>query len=110
MPFYEMRWSFSVAAVKGMTGKPHDREAAARQLVEGFGGKLHHYYFVLGEYDGLAIAEFPDNVSAAAMSMRAGSTGGFARFETHPLMTAEEARRAMEKVNKSDVAYKAPNA
>ena len=110
MPLYEMRWMFKDAALKSMTDKPQDREAPARELIEGFGGKLHHYYQMLGEYDGLAIVEFPDNASAAATSMRASASGAFARFETHPLMTTQEAQRAMQMVKDRAVAYRAPNA
>jgi uncharacterized protein with GYD domain len=110
MPFFALRWSFSSDAIKALTDKPQNREAPARQLIEGYGGKLHHYYFMFGEYDGLGIVEFPDNVSVAAASMRASSTGSFTRFETHPLMTAAEAKLAMEKVGKAGVAYKAPTA
>jgi hypothetical protein len=42
--------------------------------------------------------------------MRAGASGAFARFETHPLMTAQEAQRAMQMVNDCTKAYRAPNA
>ena len=45
----------------------------------------------LGDYDGLGICEFPDTVSVAACSMKAASTGAFARFETTALLTAGEA-------------------
>src|SRR3954451_14958609 len=110
MPLYELRWMFEDATVKAMTDKPQDREPPARELIEGFGGKIHHYYFMFGEYDGLAIVEFPDNASAAATSMRASASGAFARFETHPLMTTQEAQRALEMVKNSKVAYRAPNA
>ena len=54
--------------------------------------------------------KFPDNASAAATSMRASAFGAFARFETHPLMTTQEAQRAMRMVKDSKVAYRAPNA
>jgi uncharacterized protein with GYD domain len=110
MPSYEVRWAFKDTAIKALTDNPHDREPAARELIEGFGGKLHHYYFTFGEYDGLAIVEFPDNVSVAAMSMRAGSTGAFTKFETHPLLTTQEAKRAMEKVRDTKVNYRPPHA
>ncbi len=110
MPLYEMRWMFKDAALKSMTDTPQDREPPARELIEGFGGKLHHYYFMLGEYDGLAIVEFPDNASAAATSMRASASGAFARFETHPLLTTQKAQRAMQMVKDRAVAYCAPNA
>jgi uncharacterized protein with GYD domain len=110
MPLYEMRWMFKDATVKAMTERPQDREAPARELIEGFGGRMHHYYFMLGEYDGLAIVEFPDNAAAAATSMRASASGAFARFETHPLLTTQEAQRAMQLVKDRAVAYRAPNA
>ena len=71
---------------------------------------MHHYYFRLGEYDGLAIVEFPDNASAAAISTRASVLGAFARFETHPLLTAQEAQRAMRMVKDRAFAYRAANA
>ena len=110
MPLFEMRWMFKDAALKSMTDTPQDREPPARELIESFGGKMHHYYFMLGEYDGLAIVEFPDNASAAATSMRASASGAFARFETHPLLTAQEAQRAMQMIKDRAVAYHAPNA
>jgi uncharacterized protein with GYD domain len=108
MPLYELRWMFKDAAIKGMTERPQDREPPARDLIEGFGGRLHHYYFMLGEYDGLAIVEFPSNEAAAATSMRASASGAFTRFETHPLMTTQEAMRAMEMVRDNKAAYRAP--
>ncbi|WP_372617175.1 GYD domain-containing protein [Falsiroseomonas sp.] len=98
MPHFMLRWSFKDSTIKALTDKPQDREAAARQVVEAFGGKLVCYYFVLGEYDGLGICEFPDSISAAALSMRLGSTGVFSRVETHALLTTTEAQRAMQQV------------
>ena len=71
---------------------------------------MHHYYFRLGEYDGLAIVEFRDNASAAATSMRASASGAFTRFETHPLLTTREAQRAKQMVKDGTTAYRAPNA
>jgi uncharacterized protein with GYD domain len=109
MPMYELRWSFNGASIKAMTERPQDREGPARDLIETFGGRLHHYYFMLGDHDGLAIAEFPDNASAAACSMRASASGSFTRFETHPLMTTKEAQRAMQMVKDRAFAYRAPN-
>ncbi|MBD0270469.1 MAG: GYD domain-containing protein [Acetobacteraceae bacterium] len=57
-----------------MNGKPQDREPPARELIEGHGGRLHHCHFLLGECDGLAFVEFPDDPSAAATGMRASAT------------------------------------
>ncbi len=108
MPSYELRWMFSVAAAKTMTEAPQDREAPARALVEAFGGTMQSYHFMLGEYDGVAICTFADNVAAAACSMRATTSGAFTRFETHPLLTPEEARAAMQMVKDRSHAYRSP--
>jgi uncharacterized protein with GYD domain len=92
------RFAFKDNAIKALTETPQDRQAAAQQLIESFGGKMVSYYFALGEYDGFVVSEFPDTISAAAASLRVASSGNFTRFETHALLTPAEAMRAMQKV------------
>jgi len=110
MPHYLLRWQLKDATAKALVSKPQDRTGPATTLIEGFGGKLLNYYFALGDYDGICIAEFPDMVSVAACSMKAATTGAFARFETTALLTAKEAEAAMKKAKNTKVAYKGPNA
>ena len=110
MAHYLLRWQFENSAARAMVDKPQDRTGPATSLIEGFGGKLLCYYFALGEYDGVGICEFPDHVSVAACSMKAASTGAFARFESMALLTAAEAEAAMKKAKSAHVNYKAPNA
>jgi uncharacterized protein with GYD domain len=110
MTHYLMRWQFSTDSAKNFVAKPQDRTRPARDLIEGLGGKLQSYYFALGEYDGVGIVEFPDAVSATAVSMLAASTGAFTRFETTQLLTAQEAEAAMKKAHAKMGSYKAPNA
>ncbi len=62
MPHYMLRWQLNTDSAKNFIAKPQDRTAAATTLIEGFGGRLLSYYFALGEYDGVGICEFPDNV------------------------------------------------
>jgi uncharacterized protein with GYD domain len=100
---YLLRWQFKDATAKTLVDKPQDRTASAKALVEGFGGKLHSYYFALGDYDGVGICEFPDTITVAACSMKAASTGAFARFETTALLTAREAEAAMKKAKEAKV-------
>jgi uncharacterized protein with GYD domain len=109
MPHFMIRWQFTSTSAKALVGKPHDRTGAAKALVEGFGGKLNSYYLALGEYDGVAICEFPDNKAAVACSMSATATGGFSRFETTTLLTAQEAEAAMKQANQTKTEYKPPN-
>jgi len=98
MPHYLFRFGFKDTTVKALTDKPQDRQAQARQVIESFGGKMHGYWFMLGEYDGIVVTEFPDSVSAAAASLRVAASGAFTRFETHTLLTPAEAQAAMQKV------------
>jgi len=110
MSHYLIRWRFTDGAAKSLVDTPQNRTAPARELIEGFDGQLLSYYFALGEYDGLAICEFPDTVSVAACSMKAAATGAFARFETMALLTATEAKEAKTKAKHAKVDYIAPNA
>ena len=46
MRHYLAYFKYTDAAVKAMTENPQDREAAARKLAEGFGGKLDVIYWM----------------------------------------------------------------
>src|SRR5215813_2557967 len=109
MSHYLIRWQFKDATAKSLVDKAQNQTTAARTLIERFNGQLLCYYFALGEYDGLAICEFPDTVSVAACSMKAAATGAFARFETMALLTATEAKEAMKKAKKAKGDYTTPD-
>jgi len=109
MSHYLIRWQFKDATAKSLVDKPQNQPGATQKLIEGFDGQLLCYYFALGEYDGLAICEFPDTVAVAACSMKAAATGAFARFETMALLTATEAKEAMKKAKKAKGDYTTPD-
>ena len=109
MPHYMLRWQLTTDSAKALVAAPQDRTGPATTLIESFDGKLLCYYFSLGEYDGLGIVEFPDNVAATACSMKAASTGAFSRFETTALLTAQEAEAAMKKAKSNKSGYKPPS-
>jgi uncharacterized protein with GYD domain len=110
MAHYMIRWQYKDGSAKALVGKPHDRTGAAKALVEGFGGKLHSFYLAFGEYDGIAICEFKDNTAVAACSMAAAASGGYSRFETTTLLTAQEAEIAMKHAHETKTGFKPPNA
>jgi uncharacterized protein with GYD domain len=110
MSHYLLRWQLKDATAKNLVEHPQDRTSPATKLMEAFGGTLHSYYFALGEFDGVAIVEFPSNTAAVACSMTAAATKAFSRFETTPLLTAKEAEEAMQMAHKTKSGYKAPNA
>ena len=106
MPFYLIQASYAAPAIGAMIKNPQDRAAAIRPMVEKLGGKLDGLWFSLGEYDVVAIAETPDPVSAAAMSMAICSSGAMSAFRTTPLLTTAEAMDAMKQAGK--IGYQAP--
>jgi len=106
MSFYMLQISYNAAATKAMIDHPQSREDAARKATESLGGKLHAFYFAFGAYDVVLIAEFADNVTAAAVVMAVGSTGQFSKLETTVLMTTAESIEAMKKAK--SISYKPP--
>jgi uncharacterized protein with GYD domain len=93
-----------------MVQHPQDRSEAARAAVESYGGKLHHFFFAFGEFDGVAISEFPDTESATAAALTIGTGGAASATKTTVLISTEEAVRAMEKVGTKPSGYTPPTA
>jgi uncharacterized protein with GYD domain len=72
------------------------RKQAAERFFASVGGKLETLYFAFGDTDVFAIVDFPDNVSAAAISL-AGNGGGQANVKATVLITPEEMDQAANK-------------
>jgi uncharacterized protein with GYD domain len=87
-----------------MTATPQDRMERVRPAIENLGGKLESGFLAFGEYDLVAVVDFPDNVSAAAFSMSVAAKGGVKAFKTTPLMTMDEAVAAMQRAGDSTYA------
>ena len=97
MPRFLVQVSYSTQGMATMVGHPMDRETAIRQLVEKAGGQLESFDFCFGDYDAVAIAEMPDNVSMAALSIAVSASGATSEFKTTALLSSEEAMEAMQK-------------
>ena len=72
------------------------RRAIVIKAVEAAGGKVEAFYFAHGQDDTIVIADYPDAVSATAVSL-AGNSSGVARVSMTPLITVEEMDRAVDK-------------
>lgn len=68
-----------------------------RKPIEKLGGRIHTSFFAFGEFDALAITEFPDNVSAAAIAIAFAGGGAVKSLQTIALMTTAEALEAIKK-------------
>ncbi|NED97799.1 GYD domain-containing protein [Phytoactinopolyspora alkaliphila] len=74
-----------------------DRAKAAAKLAERMGGSLKDVYWTVGEYDIVAIADFPDDETGTAFLLAIGSQGNL-RSATLRAFTAEEMTGVLEKL------------
>jgi len=79
------------------------RRAAVEKLFGSVGGKVEAFYYAFGDTDVFVIADVPDNVSAAALSLVVNASG-IVTSKVTVLMTAEEIDAAVNKT----VNYSAP--
>lgn len=108
MSFYLMRFSYTPEAWARLIKKPEDRREVARAVVENLGGKLHGFWYSLGEHDAFVLFEAPNNVSAAAFSVGITAGGSLRSAETTALLTVEETIEMLEKAQ--GLPYRAPGA
>jgi len=106
MAKYLIKSNYTLNGTKGLIKDGGSgRRAAVEQTLKGLGGKLESFYFAFGETDVYVIADLPDPMSAAAISLTVNAAGG-ALVTTIPLLTAEE----MDQACKRSVQYRAPGA
>ena len=106
MALYLTRFSYTPETWARLMKNPEDRRTAATQYIEAVGGKLHGFWYALGEHDGYNLWEAPDNVSIAAVAMAISSGGAVRNLETTALLTVEDTMAAMRKA--SSIAYRPP--
>jgi uncharacterized protein with GYD domain len=84
----------------GIKGLMHDggtkRRAAAEAAMASVGGTIESFYYAFGDVDLIGIADFPDDASAAAISLMINASGAI-KLTVTPLMTAEDLDAAAAK-------------
>jgi len=108
MPTYMIQGSYGSEGLAALVKNPQNRIQAIKPAIEKLGGKLKDAYLSFGEYDFVIIAEMPDNVSAAAISMAFGAGRALKSTKTTPLLSPAETIDAMKKASTSG--YKPPSA
>ena len=108
MGHYAMLFNYTEKSAAALAANPQDRAAEAANLFEAVGGKLHQYYFAIGEYDGLVIAEVPDTVSYAALALAVAGTGSITNLRGVPLLSMDDAMQAMRKAGELAQSYRPP--
>ena len=97
MPKYLIQASYVGEGLKGLLREGGSkRQETVKKTIEGMGGTLESFYYAFGDYDVLAIADMPDNVSAAAFSLMINASGVI-NGKTTVLLTPEEIDQAAKK-------------
>ena len=81
MPVYVTLGKYTAEAMKAINEVP-ERLQQNTQLIESKGGKLLAFYGLMGEWDMLAITEFPDEKSATSTLLTIGKAR---RLATHTM-------------------------
>ena len=108
MHTYMTFFRYSKETWRAMVQKPQDRSDAARRVIEAAGGHMEAFYWMLGEYDGLAIFRAPGPADAAAVSAGISASGRIAHMHTTQLLTSDEATHALQLAQVVSSAYEPP--
>ncbi len=97
MAQYLFQAAYSTEAWAAQVKNPENRVEAVRSSVERLGGHIEHAFFTFGEYDILAIIDFPENVNAAAWAIATAAAGTVRTGKTTPLMSIEDGLEALRR-------------
>jgi uncharacterized protein with GYD domain len=93
MPHYVSLIRYTQAGVQSLKESPK-RLDATKKAFEAAGGKVKAIYWTMGQYDAVAIGEFPDDETAFRVGV-AGAVQGFIRAETLRAFTEDEFRKTI---------------
>jgi len=100
MPHYMIQFAYTSEALNSLVRKPEDRTAAVEALAKAVGGRLLGLYYHFGEYDGTVIADLPDDITAHALAVAVGASGGLRSSKTTRLFSPKDVVEAFAKAGK----------
>jgi uncharacterized protein with GYD domain len=96
MAKYLIKATYTPQGIQGlMADSASGRRSDVTAAIKAAGGTVESFYFCFGEDDVIVIADVPDNVAAAALSLSTTATGAV-RCRVTPLLTVEEVDQALE--------------
>jgi uncharacterized protein with GYD domain len=106
MPQYMFQFAYTSQAWAALAEHPADRSEEVTKMAKKMGGKLVSLYYTMGEYDGMAILEAPNDEAVMALVIAAVAPGHLRMGKTTRLFSATEAVAAMKKAH--GAGFKAP--
>jgi len=107
MAHYMVQFAYTPEAWAVLAKHPQDRSKPVRELTQKLGGRVLGFFYCFGEYDGVVLAELPDDISAIATSLAAVAPGHIKAIKTTKLFTVEETMEAMHKAG--SLAFQGPS-
>ena len=90
MPTYMIQAAYANEAWARLVQRPENRAEALRPVIERLGGKMVSWYYALGDYDVVVLAELPSDIAAAAASMAIAAGKAVKAIKTTQLLNPEE--------------------
>ena len=87
---------------------PRDPIERVQPLAQELGGKIQQLYYCFGEYDVIAICEFPDDEAMAAFALAVAAAGAVRAFATTKLLDVQQGLNAMRRAEAASGKYIAP--
>ena len=100
MPIYVSLVKFTQQGLTTMKAKGVARSDMVKRNVESWGGKLIDAYYCLGEYDVVAVLDFPNNRAAMKAAVLNASMGHI-EIKTMPAVSRNEWKRILQESWKS---------
>lgn len=95
MPIYISLVKFTTQGVSTMKDQGVSRSDTVQKNVEALGGRLIDAYYCLGQFDVVAVLEFPDN-QAAMKAAVLNSAMGHIEIMTMPAVRREEWKKLLQ--------------
>ena len=104
MASFLLQCAYTPEAVAALVARPQNRTSVIKRAVESAGGRLAGAWMSFGDYDVVVLAEFANNINAAALALAVTAGGSLKSVKTTPLLSLNDARAALRRAGKS--AYK----
>jgi uncharacterized protein with GYD domain len=108
MGAYLYEVSYTADAWAKQLANPTNRIDAVKPVILAAGGKVVNAYYAFGDADVILIAELPDNVSAASLSLAFTAGGAVSSCKTTVLMSVDDGLAAITNAGKLSSSYKPP--
>ena len=106
MPLYMIQFAYTPEAKAALARVPEDRSVVFGQLVEDMGGRLNAFYNSMGDYDGMAIFEAPNERAAHSIELAASQPGHLKETKILTLLPIKKSVETMHEASKRE--YPAP--